>query len=40
MADEINAAGGVNGRQIKVITYDTKADVRSHQCIHTYEHNR
>ncbi len=27
-ADEINAAGGVNGRQIKVITYDTKADVQ------------
>lgn len=27
-ADEINAAGGVKGRQIKVITYDTKADVQ------------
>lgn len=27
-ADEINAAGGVNGRQIKVVTYDTKADVQ------------
>lgn len=27
-ADEINAAGGINGRQIKVVTYDTKADVQ------------
>ncbi|GAQ24624.1 ABC transporter substrate-binding protein [Tepidanaerobacter syntrophicus] len=27
-ADEINANGGVNGRQIKVVTYDTKADVQ------------
>lgn len=27
-ADEINAAGGVNGRKIKVVTYDTKADVQ------------
>lgn len=26
--DEINAAGGVNGRKIKMITYDTKADVQ------------
>lgn len=25
--DEINAQGGVNGQQIKAITYDTKADV-------------
>lgn len=25
--DEINAAGGVNGRKIKMVTYDTKADV-------------
>jgi branched-chain amino acid transport system substrate-binding protein len=25
--DEINAKGGVNGQQIKMITYDTKADV-------------
>lgn len=25
--DEINANGGVNGRQIKLITYDTKGDV-------------
>ena len=27
-ADEINAAGGVNGRKIKLVTYDTKADVQ------------
>lgn len=27
-ADEINAAGGVNGRNIKIVTYDTKADVQ------------
>lgn len=26
--DEINADGGVNGRKIKMVTYDTKADVQ------------
>lgn len=26
--DEINAAGGVDGRKIKMVTYDTKADVQ------------
>lgn len=27
-ADEINAAGGINGRKVKLVTYDTKADVQ------------
>lgn len=32
--DEINAAGGINGRQIKMITYDTQSDVN--QAINAY----
>jgi len=27
-ADEINDAGGINGRKVKLVTYDTKADVQ------------
>ncbi len=32
--DEINATGGINGRQIKMITYDTQSDVN--QAINAY----
>jgi branched-chain amino acid transport system substrate-binding protein len=32
--DEINAAGGINGRKIKMITYDTQSDVN--QAINAY----
>jgi branched-chain amino acid transport system substrate-binding protein len=27
MVDEINAAGGINGRMLKLVTYDTRGDV-------------
>ena len=30
--DEINAAGGLNGKQIKVVTADTKSDPNAHTC--------
>lgn len=34
-ADEINAAGGIDGRPIEVVTYDTKADVQ--EAINAFE---